>query len=108
LPERADIVDGTGRSQYERDVRAHSRRESESLAGSSSGRHAAGGRHHLLTPHGVLRLQRTAGNEAVSGALAVQRKHIGKEMMEFSNGTIEGMIDGKAVSIGVTDGWLAG
>ena len=89
-------------------MRAHSHRDSDSAGGPSGSRHAPGGRHHLLTPNGVLRLQRTAGNTAVSDAIAVQRKHIGKEMMEFSNGTIEGMVDGKSMSISVTDGWLSG
>ena len=92
-------------------MRAHLSRDSDLSAGSSSGRHAAAGRHHLLTPSGVLRLQRMAGNTAVSDALAIQRKHIGKgkdNMLEFSDGTIEGMVDGKQMIISVTDGYLAG
>jgi len=89
-------------------VRAHSHRDSDFAVGSSRGRTGPAGPHHLLTPSGVLRLQRTAGNEAVSGAIAVQRKHVGKEMLEFSDGTINGMVDGKMWSLSVTDGWVSG
>jgi len=77
-------------------------------AGSSRGRTGPAGPHHLLTPSGVLRLQRTAGNEAVSGALTIQRKRV-KEMMEFGNGVIYGEYDPKNKMLnigGASDSWI--
>lgn len=104
LPERADIVDPARARRYDDNMRAHAHRDNDTvgaLRGSRSDHH---GRHHLLSPKGVLRLQREAGNGAVAGALAVQRKK--GEMFEFSEGTIEGLIDNKHTIISVTDGWL--
>jgi len=105
MPAEVDSEPGV---DYRERMRVHSTRDRDASAATGAAGHTNAGRHHLLSPKGVLRLQRSAGNAAVAGALEVQRKHIGKEMLEFSDGTIEGLVDGKHWSLSVTEGWLAG
>lgn len=48
----------------------------------------------------------------MTGALTVQRKHVGKEMLEFGDGVIYGDYDAKNKSLviggGSTDSWISG
>jgi hypothetical protein len=75
-----------------------------------AGKVAIDGPAFALNPDSLLRLQRTAGNAAVTAALTVQRK----KMQEYSDGQVTGMftyMDDKSAprqaSISVTEAWFS-
>jgi len=76
----------------------------------NAGNERIDGHAFALNPDSVLRLQRTAGNAAVTAAITVQRK----KMQEYSDGQVTGMftyMDDKSAprqaSISVTEAWFS-